>query len=372
MLVALLIVLAPLALGSPTASVVRPPYKHAVVQPGYDEYRYGCGAIKISHQWGFDRKSGMASINTNGKATTCRYPQYGYGTYGNIYDYGQVYVGIPFHIATGATHLQVNVSASWIASLTASDGGTPVCGNYASYDDTSVSTEWGYVSTAFGSGFTYYNSSYANLGSSPWSSVWSNGTSGNAPVPSPFHENATSLLSWSHSWGSSAYCESYAGGYVTSYAQLLDRSNGTYVPQTGDTIGDSGTLFALFVETVNQTQWACSNSTYWNGPSATWSNSTRSCTTWNSTVDSYWYTYVPTYTYSSGHNNSVTASNISATSGSWYWNYSFNGRHNYELFFYFYGQVYGYTTWPSPGFASYRLDIATGGTGYRVTSISSY
>lgn len=365
--IAVLLTGASAAAAGTAGRTVKAPYKHAEVVPYNNQYTNGCGKLDTPKKWTFSSRTGIGRVASGGRAFQCANPQYG-STSSEVYDTGDTEVEIPFHVAPSATTLEANASAAWSAYVAASDGGTPLCGDSYDYDDTSVTSEWGY-SAASGS-FTSNNYSYWDGQRQPWNAIWHNGTGGTGAPPSPFHENRTSSFAWYHAWGGSATCSSYAGAYVYADAYVVDESNGTYIPEAAGS-PYYFELFNLFVESYNMTSWSCTNSTDWDGPSATWSNGTLSCTSYNATITSYWYDNLPPYSSGSGANNSVTLSNASSARVTWTWNYSFDAAHHFELFLSFFGVLYAADSWPSPGSAAYDVNLATAGNGLKLVSLWS-
>lgn len=372
---ALLVILGPAALGSGVhAGAVTAPYK-GVVSRYLSVGQYGCGFAKIAAPWSFNLTTGVGGGAMAGQAVMCKAAQYGTGAYSSQYAYSGVNVGIALRAGVNATHVRANVSAAWAASVRASDGGRPLCDQGNRYDDTYNSASWGYTKTPVGNYYTTSNYSYwyrnTNTNGHVTDTTWSNGTSrgtGTAPIPHPWNFNNTSSFSWTHNWGGSASCQSSAQVYAYASAYLIDETNGSYIPQSASTVGTSGQFFNFNVNVYNYTSWSCSNSTNWNGPSAAWSNSTLSCSQNNGTVTASWYSYYPAYTHGSGNNNSVSLSSPNAIAGGWFWNYSFNHLHHYELFFSVFGYGDAYNTWPR-GQGSFVQNMATLGNAFKLTAI---
>lgn len=374
--VVLLVVLSQSASGSPLHTAnLGAPFKGAA--SAYTSvYQSGCGGIKFLKAPSFNLTSGAGGSSASGTARMCKSALFGIGTSSSNSAYGQLTVGVAFHPPAGAKHVEANVSATWIASARSTDGGRPGCNQGNKYDDLYYSESWGHTKTPVGNYYQYTNYTYqdrnAYTSGVVTSVTYNNGTShgtGTAPFPHPLNFNNTSSFDWSHSWGGNAYCQAGASVYSSSYAYMIDESNGSYIPQSSNTVGANGVFFNLNVLTYNYTAWSCSNSTAWTGPSGTWGNSTLSCNYNNGTVTSIINNCLPPCSPKSNHNNSLVATNVSSVAGHWLWNYTFNSKHHYELFFYVYTSGNAYNTWPLRGAGNFVWNMATLGNGLKLSSI---
>ncbi|HZY69715.1 MAG TPA: hypothetical protein VFF67_01895 [Thermoplasmata archaeon] len=368
-----LMVLAPVAgAGVHNSIMIGAPYK-GVSQPYMSNYQSGCGVIKTRVPT-FNFSSGIGSLLTTGKASRCKGVTFGIGAYSSISGYGQLYTGVTFKVPKGTTHIAANVSATWNAALVATDGGHAQCSvNGNKYDDTYYSASWGYTKTQIGNYYADTNYSYWDMNYNGYTTAWSNGTGATpakTPVPHPWNFNNTSSFTWSHSWGANFYCQSGAQVYAQAYSYMFDMANNSYIPQSANTAFVGG-MFNMYVSVSNYTSWSCYNSTSWTGPSATWGNTSLTCSHNNGTVTSSWYSYSPKYTHGSSNNNSQTLSNVSTSSGMWFWNYTFTNLHKYIMIFYVYASGYAYNNWAGKGYATFLLNMATFGNGFRLVSINA-
>lgn len=370
-LIVMMFVLAPSA-GSKifNATTITAPYK-GVTSPYSSSYQYGCGSLK-NRVPSFNLTTGTGALSTIGKASQCKGVTFGIGAYSTVQGYGQLYTGVTFKVPSGTTHVAANVSATWTAALTASDGGHAQCSiNGNKYDDTSYSADWGYTKTQIGNYYADTNYSYWDMNYNGYTAAWNNGsgsTPAKTPVPHPWNFNNTTSFSWSHSWGASFYCQSGAQTYAQAYSYMYDLNNNSYIPQSANTAFVGG-MFNMYVSVSNYTSWSCYNSTSWNGPGNSWSNTSLTCSHNNGTVSSSWYSYSPKYTHGSGNNNSQSLTNVSTSSGMWFWNYTFKHLDKYILVFYVYASGYSYNNWPARGYGSFLLNMATLGNGFHLVSI---
>lgn len=374
--VALLTVLAPaVAAGNAPLGHAHAPYKGAVT-PNTNTQQTGCTTVRMVQPWAFNLSSGSGGIAAFAKAAGCRNAVFGFGASSALDIYGAVEAAVTFKPPARTTSIQANVNATWSASLKSSDGGRPVCTQGGSYDNTGFVAQWGYTKSSQGN---YYQSSNSSIWdrtttSSGYSSStqWSNYTAqytGIAPIPRPFPFNGTTAFTWSHNYGGDTSCSSSSGVSMNAYAQMYDETNSSWIYLSSSRLGGGGTLFGYSVQTVNSTSWNCYNSTNWDGPSNSWSNSTLRCNSYNRTVTSYWTVDWPLNRIWQNSNNSVTFVNSSSTAGAFWWNYTFNHSDRYALMLVVYGYIQASDNWPAPGQGSILVNMATLGNGFRLTSI---
>lgn len=374
--IAMVVIVSATASGSMSrATNLIAPYKGSA-SPTRSFYQTGCGGVRFVTAPFFNLTNGAGGSSATGTAKMCANARIGIGTYSSVSASDQLYVGIAFHPQAGVKHVQANVSTTWSASTRSSDGGKPQCNQGNVYDNVYYSDSWGYTKTPVGNYYQYSNYSYLDRNAYTSGVVttvtYNNGTShgtGTAPFPRPLQFNNTSSFGWSHSWGGNAYCQAGASVYASSYAYVIDESNGSYVPMSANTVGASGLFFNMNVLTYNYTSWSCYNSTSWTGPSSSWSNSSLSCNHNNGTVTSITNNCLPPCTPQSNHNNSLVLNNASSVTGQWVWNYTFNSKHHYGLFFYVNANGNAYNTWPQRGLADFVWNMATLGNGLRLTAL---
>ncbi|HZY69664.1 MAG TPA: hypothetical protein VFF67_01630 [Thermoplasmata archaeon] len=365
------------ALGGTTVSA-HPPYRGAVFQSTVAA-QSGCAYVKVNQAWNFNLTSGKGGGWATGKAPACKHTLFGFGGSSTVNVNGQTEVALTFKPPANTTHIQANVTAAWSLAVKSSDGGHPACTQGSSYDQTSYYAQWGFVNSRSGGYFAEVNQSRwdRSTTTSGFASAtsWSNWTyagPGVYPVPHPWHFNGTSSFSWNHYWGGQTTCYSGAEVQASAYATLYDESNATtiYNYNGGSTIGGySGGLFDAYVYTQNGSYWSCSNSTSWDGPRGSWSNSSQSCSVYNSTIISHWGQFCSGCRAGSSSNNSVVLQNTSSVSGAWWWNYTFNHKDRYAMFIWITGTANAQNSWPIGNGAAFLLNMATLGNGVRITSI---
>lgn len=372
--IAAVMILASSALASPTHATAVAPYKGGV-QLYTSSNSNGCGSLKSGLPWSFNLTSGIGGSISSGKAIACTNPLPGQTPYSYFQTSAYVSVGVLVKVPFGATHIQANVSANWYQGLKATDGGKPKCTTGSSYDDTSLYAQWNYKKTSSGSYYANYNDSYWDrYTTSSSGTTWRNFTSvgaGAASVPSPWNFNGTTYWDWYHQYGGYNDCYSAASMSLSAYSYLDDLTNGSYIYQTGRTLGYYGQIFSIGVQVYNYSSWSCYNSTYWNGPSASWGNTTLTCysTNNNATLISSIGSGLPPYWSVGGHNNSVAVGNASTVAGSWFWNYTFVHLHKYVMYFYLNWYGYASDSWPGKALGSFLLNMATLGYGFKLGSI---
>jgi hypothetical protein len=368
----LLLPMASAGVASPRVVLSAPFHGTALNQNSKNQY--GCGALRVMEPAKFRLTSGVGGFAAKGKAITCPASQFGLGTYGSNQANGEFQVATPIHVPLKTSHITADLQASWDALVTASDAGKAQCTAGSTWENTQYYAAWNFTKTSGGgSYYAHDNGSWADRQTYPWFTTWSNGTTGNSPMIHPWNFNSTSFLQYYHSYGGSSSCQAY-GSVSASYSDyLMDETNGSFIPQSGNTLASSSgrTFFSLYVSLQNSTSWSCYNSTYWDGPSSSWSNGTLNCNSYNSTVVSVATMSAPTYSSVSGHNNSVALSSTVAIAGSWYWNYSFIRGHHYELFFDV--QMVGYCgdTWTAHGSGTFYLNMGGISNGFRLVSIAA-
>lgn len=373
--VSVLLLLIPLAAAGVTLpqKIVSAPF-HGTVLDQNSRNKYGCGSLKVLEPAKFRLASGIGGFASKGTAITCPSSQFWLGTYGSNQANGEFQVATPVHVPLKTTHVAANLQASWDVQVTATDAGRAQCTQGSTWENNQYYAAWNYTKTTGGGAYyAHDNGSWSDRVTYPWLTTWGNGTNGNSAMIHPWNFNNTSFFQYYHSYGGSASCQAY-GSVTASYSDyLFDETNGSYIAQTGNTLASTSgrQFFNLYVSLQNSTSWSCYNSTYWDGPSSSWSNGTKNCNYNNATVMSVATSYAPTYSSTSGSNNTVTLASSMVITGSWYWNYTFVRSHHYELFFDVQMVAYSGDTWTSHGSGAFYLNMGGISHGLRLSSITA-
>lgn len=363
--VALLMLLSPAATAATTNLVLHPRY-HGSVAP-YDDYAVSaCGTASSTKAWQFDLKTGVARAASTGRASACRHHLTVPGQTSSSADYGGLTASIALpHLAAATTNISVQVSAKWVATISASDGRSTACNApLTSFVYSDLDWGWNYTSSG-GFGGSAYEYNYSSSG--PAGNYSTNASANLSTVPLPFNLNASTYLLIDYWTGATGSCDSYAYTYFGTYGYLDDLSTGTTIPESGDS---ASTLFEAVVSVYNQTDYECGTYFYWNGPAAvTYGNTTTNCYSYNTTLSSYVYVWSPTPYYASGANNVQGWGGPGSATGSIWFNGPFQAHDRYVLDLSLYAGAYVSTSWPK-GFATWDLNLAAGGGGFKVSSIA--
>jgi len=355
--IALIMILSPAA-NAASAGVVIHSY-HGVVSPNNSISQSGCGKALEPKKWHFALKTGIGGSASKGIAGSCAKQVAGVGQTSYSSTYGGFTAGIILpKIPRTATTINASVEAKWTTSLVASDGGLSATCNNAPTTSTYNYTTWEWNSFSnyayidqYTSGSYSYNYSY-NV----------------ASVPSPFVLNNTTYYYHDSGHSTFAYCEAYAYAFAEVYGYLMDTTTNTETFSSSNSIGYNGIFFDTTIEVYNETDWGCSQYYYWDEGTSYGSNTTT-CFSYNTTLTSVIYSYYPTFTSTTGSNNTMTWTNASSTSGSIIFNGPFSAHDHYALLLYVYGDAYATNSWQH-GYASWNFNMATLGNGMKLSSIT--
>jgi hypothetical protein len=388
MAVALVMILVPASAAVAGNIVLHPKYKGAVApENGY--YINGCGKVSITKPWKFKLSTGVGGAETTGRSVECKNSPAGISTYNYADSNGGFTVALPIKVSSSTTNVSENLVAKYAVSLTASDGykasstGPCSAAPYI-YTDSGTYLEWGGYQVTYTYGnfsynytyFPYYNDTYSYDGNSY--------SYGYGTVPSPFNYNNTTYYDSYSFYEYDSSCSADAYGSLYSYTYLVDETNGSTMIPSSNTFGTPYTyyladsqLFDAQVTVENTTFWYCDSYTNWDGygygssPSlgqGVWSNSSY-CYNGNTTLTSYVYNYVPSFTSSTGTNNTQTWSSTTASTGTVSFTGTFVGTDKYYLE----TEVYAYfdtdNSW-AKGYGAFAFNMATAGNGFKIASIS--
>jgi len=355
--IALIMILSPVA-NAASAGVVIHSY-HGVVSPNNSLSQSGCGKALEPKKWHFALKTGIGGSASKGLAASCAKQVAGVGQTSSASTYGGFTAGLVLpRIANTATTVNASIEAKWTTSLSASDGGkSATCNNApSSYSYNDTEWEWNSFSNyayidQYTSGGYSYNYSYNT-----------------ASIPSPFNLNNTTYYYHSQGFTTFAYCIASAFAYADIYAYLVDTTTHVTTYSSSNTVGSNGFLFETGVEVYNETDWGCSQFYEWDEGTSYGSNTTT-CFSYNTTLTSVVYSYSPTYSYTTGSNNSQTWTNSSSVAGSIVFSTTFSHHDAYALVLEVYGDAYASNSWQH-GSASWNFNMATLGNGMKLTSIT--
>jgi len=354
--VALIMALSPAATAA-SANFLHAPYK-GVVSPNNDIYQSGCGKVTAEKKWHFSMKKGVGGSESKGSAASCKKQIAGVGQSSDAESYGGFDLAFSLgKIPATATTVDANITASWAASFTASDGGkSPACNNLVNtYNDSFTEWEW----NSFGSFAYQENDSY--------NGIWYNYSYNTASLPSPFNLNNTTYYYTYHDSSTYASCEAYGNAFAEVYGYLVDTTTGSEQYTSSNSIGSNGEMFDVFVEVFNETDFGCDQYYEWDEGSSYGSN-TSTCYSYNTTLTSEVYSYVPTFTSSTGTSSTVSWSNTSSTTGDMTWSGPWASTDHFALVLYVYADVYAYNGWQH-GSASFMFNMATLGHGFKLNKI---
>jgi len=356
--VALIMALSPMA-GAASAGIVLHPHYKGVVAPSNSLSQSGCGKVSSSKKWHFSLKTGLGGDAGKGLASSCKKSLAGVGQTSSASSYGgfEAAIALP-RIPHNAAAINASIEAKWTTTLSATDGGrSPAC-NGVTYTYTDNITEWEWNSF----------SNYAIQENDSNNGIWYNYSYNVASVPSPFNLNNTTFYYHDVSSGTDSYCEAFGEAFAEVYGYVMDTTTGSEIYQSSNTVGFNGEMFDVFIEVYNQTDFGCSQYYEWDQGYSYGSNATT-CYSYNTTLTSELYNYVPTFTSSIGSNNSITWTNSSSVSGSIVFNGPFSSHDHYVLLLNVYADLYADNSWQH-GSASYNFNMATLGNGMKLNSIT--
>jgi len=389
--VALLMMMSPASAAASANLLHAAPY-HGAVSPSNGLSQTGCGKVAIAKHWNFKMKTGLGGGIESGKATACKTQQGGIGQNSYVSANGGFTLGVAISkVPKGTNNITENMIAKYSVAITAADGfastvTSPTCTNAATiYSSDDIEYEWNGVLYTYTYGNYTYN--YTSFSQYNYTDTYNGGSYhyGTGPIPSPFNYNNTTGFFHDTSYQYSAACSAYSYGEVYTLNYLKDNNNGTTISPTGSNFGtplsyypEESVLFNAEVEVYNQTSWYCYNDIEWLGAGygsnssavgqGAWHNYSA-CYSYNTTLTSILYNYVPTFSSTTGTNNTLTDSSTNTASGSVWWDYTFNNHHSYTLV----SEVYSYfdssNSWQH-GYASFGLNMASNGNGYKLASIS--
>lgn len=277
---------------------------------------------------------------------------------------GGVDVGTPVKpISNATTSVNASLSVSFAIALSASDGfpvgaSAPCAAPQFTFSQGTKEFEWGYNSSSG----RFANQNLTILHKTDGSSTKS--VSGPAP-PSPFHLNNTSAHYQFKRFGASRSCLAEAGGYLTVQANLVDKSTGASYPATANTVvvPPFGSNLDAIVQVANTTDWSCSEYTEWYGPTNYTASQPLTCSSYNSTTYSYFFSYPAAWAANTSTNNTQPWGAIRSTSGEFWWNSSsvpsmFVTGHTYALDLVVNSQFFAYNSWPA-GSALWSFNMAS-------------
>jgi len=359
-LAALIMMLSPVAAATGAGLTLHAKYK-GVVSPSNSLSQSGCGKAAMQVHWHFALKTGLGGSASTGKASSCKKQIAGVGQTASASTYGgfTLAVGLP-KLGANVNNISANAGIKFTATTTASDGGkSAVCNNAPSYNTYNF-TEWEWNSF----------SNYAYQDNYSYNGIYYNYSYNVASVPSPFNLNNTTFYYHDSGWSIVAYCQAYTNAYMSVYAYLADLTTGTQMAASGNTLASTsyGSFFDIFTEVYNQTDYGCSQYYEWDQGTSYGSNTTT-CFSYNTTLTSVIYTYVPTFSSTTGSNNSVVWTGSMSTTGSIWFNGPFTHGDHYAILLYVSASFYVYNGWQH-GFASWGFNMATGGNGFHLTSIT--
>ncbi len=376
MALSLIMILSPASAAASAGLVITAKYHGVAVPENYLD-TYGCGKAKTVQPWKFDLKTGVGGSSSTGSVGECKKTLDGVGTSSDAEQGGGFEVAIPFKVTASTTNVTANIASKVALTLKASNGvasntaPAPKCNDATPFSEFDAFYEWNYSLTPYG----YYDFNDINYSEYYNSTSYSYAyTYGNAATPSPFNLNNTTLEELVDYSGISGYCEAETFMYLDQDVDLVDNTNGTYIPATSGNLLDYADFFMY---TYTDIDYVCGYDFYWYGPSNyTFGNTTSMCISYNTTSSYIDYdaevgpSYTYTYTYSSGTNNTMVYSlptNAFASSTSW--DYSFVASHHYSFEWSVYMYIYGYDSWKK-GSASWAFNAATGGDGIKLTNLS--
>jgi hypothetical protein len=119
----------------------------------------------------------------------------------------------------------------------------------------------------------------------------------------------------------------------------------------------------------NETDYYCENYTEWDGPSNFSYSIPYSCYSYNTTLTSYVYSFSPTFTSSTGANNTQSYTSLGATAGAIWFDGPFSATDHYVLELDVYGDAYADNSW-AHGYASWNYNVASAGNEIKLVSIT--
>jgi hypothetical protein len=370
----LLVLLAPGFGGAVAAGAVTGPPYGGVVAPSSVSSTAVCGKVSLSTPWTFHLKTGTGGSISRGQATGCGRTMAALGLTDMAQLNGGVLVSIPVKsISNATTGVNASLSVSFAIALSASDGfgvgaHAPCAAPQSTFYQATMEFDWGYNSSSG----RFANQNLTLIQKT--NAYTTTSVSGSAP-PSPFRHNSTSAFYQAKRFGAYRSCDAEAGGYLTVQASLLDKTTGASFSATGDTVAVApfGSNLDALVQVDNTTDWACSEYSEWVGPSNYSASQPLTCSSYNRTTYSYFFSY-PGSSYSvTSTNNSQPWGATRATTGEFWWNSSsvpaiFATGHTYALELVVDSQFFATNSWPA-GSAHWSFNMAVGGYALKLLQI---
>jgi len=355
--VALIMALSPAATAASAGVVIHPGYK-GVVSPSNSVSQSGCGKVAAKH-WHFSLKTGSGGVTSKGLASSCKKQVGSIGQTSSASTYGSVTVGVLLpKISASATNITANVATKYTAALSASDGGrSAVCNNAATTSTYDYTTwEWN----------NFHN--YAYTDNYSYNGVYYNYSYNVASIPSPFNLNNTTYYYHDSGYSTFAFCEAFAYMFAEVYAYLMDLTLGTNSYPSSNGIGSNGIMFDTELGVENSTDWGASQYYYWDEGTQYGSNNTT-LFSYNTSLTSFQYVFYPTFSYTTGTNNTLTWSSAASSTGQISWLGSFSHHDHYAIEMVAVMDASASNSWQH-GSASWSFNMATLGNGLHLTSIS--
>jgi hypothetical protein len=336
--------------------VLHAAYK-GVVSPENSLSQSGCGKVTSSKKWHFALKTGIGGESSKGSAASCKKQLAGVGQSAEAQMSGGFTIAMNLgRISASATTIDANVSASWSASFTASDGGHTACDSGIETILENI-TEWEWNSFSNDA----YNESIDENG------IWYNYTYNTASIPSPFNLNNTTYYYHDYYFEEFGDCEAYGDSFLEAYGYLIDTTTGSEMYQSSNSLGTNGIMFDTFTEVYNETDYYCENYSEWDEGSSY--SLPYTCYSYNTTLTSEIYSYYPTFSSSIGSNNTVSWTNSSASVGDIVFNGPFSATDHYALELEVYGDAYAYNSWQH-GSANFVFNMATAGHQFKLNKVT--
>lgn len=274
---------------APAGLIFSPPY-HGWLAPNYTTNESGCGA-RATQAWKLQLSAGLTEGRARGIAGNCNSKGIPVGlTNTSAGVAGGFSIGLKLpRIPAGSTSLNVSLRGNFTISLTASDGGkSPTCNEHlTTVADNYTRWEWNWNGSVYLDSAVLVQYRYANGYTSNYSQY-------TAPVPTPFHLNATTNYLYHAYWHTEGTCIAQAFEQTYLYADLLNPNTGWAYPASSTDVPGSS---SSGVQVYNTTDYSWNNSSYWNGPTHT---RTGFNTTWvdnNTTLTSNVYVYTGCYVW---------------------------------------------------------------------------
>jgi hypothetical protein len=361
--ISLVMMLSPAASAANAAVILHAPYKGAVSPSTYLDI-YGCAKAKVTKAFHFSLHTGIGAAASSGKASQCSKVVNGVGQTSDAdYQVGAE-LALPLKLAPGTTSVTLNTATSAAVAITTTDGvrnnslPMPACANgYSTVYENITEYEW----NNFGS----YNISELIIETGAYS-YYDNYSYGTGAIPSPFNLNNTTYYYHDFYQSTQSDCTASAEYEVEQYGYLIDTTTGleqfTNYTSSEDKFID--------VSVTNETDFGSDGYYEWDEGYSYGSNSTTTFANnvTGSSIEVENCGVTCTFTSTPGTNNTQGWSSVGTTVNSMDWNNSFNTHDKYVLELELYVFIYAEDSWKH-GYASWGLNMATLGNGYKLSSI---